>query len=225
MKRFSLCLVAVAMMVLVSSVNGGTRANGKLDEILANMQKMASTIKTIQAHFDQLSRDPNIGGTEKYSGEVFFKHVGTNNDKIKIVYAIPKGQQVCIGGDDITLYQAEINQAILTTRRAAASRGDDFAFIATPYTSIPELKKQYNIEYLGDDQGMAKLDLTPRGKSSIKKFTWWVDQTTWMPMKSTVIESNGKPTTFTLSNVAKNKGVSESTFKCDLPKGTKIIRR
>jgi outer membrane lipoprotein-sorting protein len=128
-------------------------------------------------------------------------------------------------GEAITLYQADINQAIVTTRSAAASKGDEFAFIATPYTSVPELKRQYNIVYLGDDQGMAKLELTPKAKSSIKNLTWWVDQTTWLPVRSTVVESNGTPTTFILSDIRKNQGITDSTFKVDLPKGTKIVRK
>jgi len=67
--------------------------------------------------------------------------------------------------------------------------------------------------------------LTPKAKSSIKKLTWWVDQSTWLPVKSTVVESNGAPTTFALSDMKKNQGVSDSTFKVDLPKGTKIVRK
>jgi outer membrane lipoprotein-sorting protein len=72
---------------------------------------------------------------------------------------------------------------------------------------------------------MAKLELTPKAKSSIKTLTWWVDQTTWLPVKSTVVESNGTPTTFILTEVRKNQGITDSTFKVDLPKGTKIVRK
>ena len=225
MRRSKLTFTIIGLIAAAAVPMGSLQANGKLDEILANMQKAASTITTIHASFDQISRDPNIGGLEKYRGEVFFKHAGKGNDKVKIIYSMPKGQTVWVVGETITLYQAEINQAIITSRSAAAAKGDEFAFIATPYTSIPELKRQYNIEYAGDDQGMAKLELTPKAKSSIKKLTWWVDQTTWMPMKSTVVESSGKPTTFILTDVKKNQGVSESTFKVDLPKGTKKITR
>lgn len=225
MKRSKLIITMIGLIAAAIVPIGESHANSKLDEILGNMQKAASTITSIHASFDQLSRDPNIGGLEKYQGEVFFKHVAKGNDKVKIVYSIPRGQTVWVVGETITLYQAEIKQAIITTRAAAASKGDEFAFIATPYTSIPELKRQYNIEYAGDEQGMAKLDLTPKAKSSIRKLTWWVDQTTWMPMKSTVVEASGKPTTFILNSVKKNQGVSDSTFKVDLPKDTKTIRR
>jgi len=225
MKRSKLIFTVIALSTAAVVPTGGLRANGKLDEILANMQKAAGSITSIQAKMEQLKRDRIIGGLEKYSGEIFFKHTAKGNDKVKIVYSIPKGQTIWVVGETITLYQAEIKQAIVTTRSAAASKGDEFAFIATPYSSVPDLKRQYDIVYAGDDQGMAKLDLTPKAKSSIKKLTLWVDQSSWLPVKYTVVEPGGNATTFTLSGLKKNQGVSDSTFKVDLPKDTKIVRR
>ena len=225
MKRSKLILMMIGLIAAAAAPMRGSSANDKLDEILANMQKAVSNLTTIHAKMDQIKRDPQIGGLEKYRGEIYFKHVAKGNDKVKIVYSIPRGQTIWIVGEAITLYQAEINQAITTTRSAAAAKGDEFAFIATPYTSVPELKRQYNIVYAGDDQGLAKLELTPKAKSSIKKLTWWVDQSSWMPVKTTVLESNGAPTTFILTEVKKNQGISDSTFKVSLPKGTKIVPR
>lgn len=225
MKRSKLIFTIIALSAARVAAMAGSHANGKLDEILANMQKSASNITSIQAKMDQLKRDRNIGGIEKYSGEIFFKHVAKGNDKVKIVYSIPRGQTIWVVGETITLYQSEIKQAIITTRSAAASKGDEFAFVATPYSSVPDLKRQYDIVYVGDDQGMAKLDLTPKAKSSIQKLTLWVDQSNWLPVRYTVLESGGTATTFILSGVKKNHGVSDSTFKVDLPKDTKIVRR
>ncbi len=225
MKRSKLIFTIIALGGAAVVPTWGSHANGKLDEILANMQKAAGNITSIQAKMDQLKRDRVIGGIEKYTGEIFFKHTAKGNDKVKIVYSMPKGQTIWVVGETITLYQAEIKQAIVTTRSAAAAKGDEFAFIATPYSSVPDLKRQYDIVYAGDDQSMAKLELTPKAKSSIRKLTLWVDQSNWLPMKYTVVESGGNPTTFTLSGVKKNQGVSDSTFKVDLPKDTKIVRR
>lgn len=225
MKQLFTKLIAAAMLLAAPASISAGNPNGKLDEILANMQKSASTIKSIQASMEQLKRDRNIGGVEKYSGEIFFKHVAKSNDKVKIVYSRPKGQTVWVVGDTITLYQAEIKQAIVTTRSAAAAKGDEFAFVATPYTSVPDLKRQYDIVHAGDDQGMAKLELTPKAKSSIQKLTLWVEQSGWLPVKYTVLEAGGTATTFVLTGVKKNQGIPDSTFKVELPKDTKIIRR
>ena len=225
MKRSKLIFALAALFGAVMVPNGYSQPNGKLDEILANMQKAAGSITTIQAKMEHLKRDLNLGGKpERYNGEVFFKHAGKNNDKVKIVYSIPKGQTIWIVGDTITLYQAEIKQAIITSRSAAAAKGDEFAFVATPYTSIPELKRQYDIVYVGDDQGLPKLDLTPKAKSSIQKLSLWVDQSSWLPVRYSVLEP-GRETTFIISNIRKNQGVSDSTFRVDLPKGTKTLRR
>jgi outer membrane lipoprotein-sorting protein len=225
MRRSTILFTLMALFGAAAIPLSGSQANGKLDEILANMQKAAANITSIYAKMDQLKRDIQIGGTEKYRGEVFFKHVAKGNDKVKIVYSIPRGQTVWVVGESITLYQPEIKQAIVTTRSAAASKGDEFAFIATPYTSVPELKRQYNIVYHGDEQGLAKLELTPKSKSSIKNLTWWVDQSSWLPVRSMVVESNGTPTTFILTDVKKNQGIPDSAFKVDLPKDTKIVRK
>jgi outer membrane lipoprotein-sorting protein len=225
MKQISKKLISLTLFLSAVPVSAAS-PNGKLDEILAKMQKSATGITSIQASMEQLKRDRNIGGApERYRGEIFFKHVPNGNDKVKLVYSVPRGQTIWIVGDTITLYQGEIKQAIVTTRSAAASKGDEFAFVATPYKSVPELKRQYEIVYAGDDQGMAKLDLTPRTKSSIQKLTLWVDQSSWMPVKYTVLEAGGSATTFNLTNVKKNQGISDSTFKVDLPKDTKILRR
>ena len=225
MKQICMKLIAAALL-LAAPASISARPNGKLDEILANMQKSAGQITSIQARMEQLKRDRNIGGVEKYNGEIFFKHVVKGNDKVKIVYSIPKGQTIWVVGETITLYQAEIKQAIVTTRSAAASKSDEFApFVATPYTSVPDLKRQYDIVYAGDEQGLAKLDLTPKARSSIQKLLLWVDQSNWMPVKYTVIETGGSATTFILTGLRKNAGIPDSTFKVDLPKDTKILRR
>lgn len=227
MKRISM-LFATAVLMIAASFSISTASpngNGKLDEILNNMQKNAASIKTIYAKMDQVKRDLSIGGSEKYNGEIFFKHVGKNNDKVRINYFVPDGQTVWVDSSTITLYQKKINQVIITSRKAAASKGGEFAFVATPYTSVPDLKRQYDIVYLGDEQGMAKLELTPKGKSSVKKLTMWVDQTMWLPTKYQVIETNNNETTFTLGGVKQNGVISDGTFKPDYPGDAKKVNK
>ena len=225
MKRINLIFTIAVFLIAACSVPTAG-ANGNLDEILNNMQKSAASIKTIYARMEQSKRDANLGGKpEQYSGEIFFKHLGKNNDKVRINYTRPKGQTVWVVGNDVTLYQAEINQAIVTTRGAAAQKGDEFSFVATPYTSVPDLKRQYNITHLGDEQGMAKLELTPKGKSSIKSLTLWVDQSSWLPTKYHIVEGNGNTTTFTLSGMKTNGVIPNGNFEVNLPKGTQISRK
>lgn len=203
-------------------------ANGKLDEVLGNMERAARTIKTIEADMRQEKRDMQIGGKEVYSGKIFFLHEKAC-DKVRINYDNPQGQVVAVLCSQIILYQPSIKQVILTTRQAQASKNQEFSFIATPYKSVPELKSQYNIVYVGDEpvgsSSTAKLDLTPKTKSSVQKLTLWVDQSSWLPIKYQVVENNNNVTTFTLGNMKRNGGISNDSFKVNWPSGTKVVRQ
>jgi outer membrane lipoprotein-sorting protein len=224
MKRMTTAIL-IALFIAATCFNSTAAPNGQLDQILNNMQKAAGQIKTIYARMDQVKRDPNVGGTEKYSGEIFFKHAGKNNDKVRINYFVPKGQKVWLVGDQIILYQEATRTAYISSRKAQASKNSEYAFVATPYTSVPDLKRQYNITHVGDEQGMAKLEMTPKAKSALQKLTLWVDQSNWLPMKYQVAESNNNVTTFTLGNLKVNSVISDGTFKPDYPADTKKVTR
>src|SRR6185503_8913125 len=80
--NMKLRIFSFTLIALLAAAAGSERdslANGKVDEILANMQKAAANVTTIQAKMDQTKRNMQIGGTERYRGEVFFKHVAKGN--------------------------------------------------------------------------------------------------------------------------------------------------
>jgi outer membrane lipoprotein-sorting protein len=228
MIRSKLLVTFIALVAVLSIPASGGVVNGKLDEVLANMERAARSIKGIEADLRQEKRDMQIGGKEIYSGKIYFQHSGKDRDRLRINYYLPEGQIVIVDGDKILLYQKSINQLIQTTRQAQASKSQEFSFIATPYKSVPELKSQYNIVYTGDEQAgsasTAKLELTPKGPSSAKKVTLWVDQSSWLPIKYQVVETNNNITTFTLSNL-KSGAISNDIFKFTPPSGTKFVRR
>lgn len=229
MNRIKLLLVPIALMATIWAPASIANSNGKLDEILDKMEQTARTIKTLEADMRQEKRDMQIGGKEVYAGRISFLHAGKNNDKVRIDYSIPEGQVVIVDGNQISLYQPRIKQVIITTRQAQAAKNQEYSFLATPYKSVPELKTQYEIAYAGDEQveskETAKLELTPKAASSIKKLTLWVDQSAWLPLKYQVIEKNNNVTTFTVSNLRKNEGFSAERFKPKWPADTKVVRR
>jgi outer membrane lipoprotein-sorting protein len=215
---------------LISQVSmSATRANGQLDQILANMQKNAQGIKTIFAEMTQEKRSKVLGGKEIYKGQIFLKHAGPGNDRVRINYSSPSQQSVSVVGDEIILYQPRIKQAIITSRKSQAAKNQEFSFVATPYNSVPELKNRYNIVHKGQEQvGGAStevLELTPKTASAAQKLTMWVDQTTWFPIKYQVIEKNGDISTFSLNGVKKNTNIGDGVFKIKWPSDTKVIRQ
>jgi outer membrane lipoprotein-sorting protein len=230
MKRLGIFSIAATFLLSASVFSSSAAANGQLDQVLSNMQREAQKITNLYAYMEQVKRNTQIGGREVFKGKIFFKHAGKGKDKVKIEYDIPAGQAVSVVGDEIILYQPSINQAIITSRRSQASQNQEFAFFSTPYSlSSAEIKARYQANHVGEEQvggtRTSVLELTPKGKSAVKKMKWWVDQTTWLPIKSEVIEQNGDVSTFTLSGMKTNGSMSDGMFKINIPKGTKIIRR
>jgi len=223
MKRIGIIFMA-ALLFFAAPTSKAARPD-RLDEILSNMQRKGSDLKTFYAEMNQETLRVDLGGRpERYSASIFFSHGKT--DRALISYTRPRGQKVWVLGDNITLYQPALSQAIKTTRRNQAAKNPEVSFVATPYSSVPQLKSQYTIVYLGDEGGTAKLQLTPKTRSSVSKAILWVDQSLWLPVKYQVTSGNGNTiSTITLSNVGLNGKIAEANFKVELPEGTKIVKQ
>jgi outer membrane lipoprotein-sorting protein len=220
-------LFIAALLSAAAGLSLAAPPNGKLDQILANMQRAARTLRTFRAHLTHEKRHTQIGGREVYEGTIFFKHISANNDKVHIVYT--NGQEVLIDGNRLMLYQPRIKQAFVSTRQAQAAKNPDFAFLATSYSSVQKLKSNYNIAYLRDEQVgqllTSVIELTPKASSAAVKEIVWVDQASWLPVKFQVIERNGDVSTFALSGTEKNIKLGDGDFKINLPSGTRIVKQ
>jgi outer membrane lipoprotein-sorting protein len=226
MKHFLLTLIIAALVA--TSTAAPVAPNGNLDQILAKMQAAAKNIATLRASLEQRKRLVQIGGSENYKGNLIFKHAG-RNDWVRINYS--NGQQVSVDPKEIVLYQPRIKQAIITTRGKLASENQEFAFFSAPYSlTTAQMKQRYDIVHVGDENvggtNTSVLQLTPKGQSAVKQMKWWVSQSSWLPVKSEMIDAkSGDVTTFTLANMEMNPKISDGDFKINLPSGTKVIRK
>jgi outer membrane lipoprotein-sorting protein len=191
------------------------------------MHEKAKKASTIQAAIVQVKRFSQIGTRVRNAGYLYFKHEGPNKDKIRITYKNggEVTQDLLIDGDKIMLYQPKAGQVIVTSRAKQAAQNPEYDFLAAPYGSVPGLKARYATTYLNDEPvgifSTSVIELKPAGKSSFSKVTFWVDQTSWLPVQYRVDETNGDVTTLTLSDVRKNTDVPAGAFKLDLPKNTR----
>jgi outer membrane lipoprotein-sorting protein len=225
MKSIQFCLI-VTLVVLAAAPLAASEDH--LDEILAKMQNAARGIKTIHATMDQQTRHLDLGVKEVYSCDFKFKHGPKANDLVRLDYTRPAGQVVALTGDKIILSQASIKQVIITTRGSQAAQHQELAFIETPYKSIPELKSQYNISHVGDEQvngaWASVLDLVPKTKSTVEKVKLWVDHGSALPVKYEV-RSGTQLTSFTLTNLKTNEPMSDASFEVKWPKDWKVIKQ
>lgn len=224
-------LIVSLPLVICLSATGFSNSNGlTLDQILQRMHSASLKLSTIQAGIAQERAFTDIGGGEHYRGDMFLEH-GQREDKLRIWYKDNGGQiyqDVAIDGNTVKLYQPRINQMIITTRSKQASQDPEYDFIATPYSSVSTLKTRYNISYVRDESvggvQTAVVELKPKAPSKVSKFTLWVDQNSWMPIKYQVTE-HSVVTSFTLSNVQRNGKLPSGIFNLSPPRGTKIVRQ
>jgi outer membrane lipoprotein-sorting protein len=220
-------LICFGLLILPGVASQGMATDNNLDNILSQMQMASRKVKTFKARLHQEKKLAQIGGREIYEGELYFKK--GSGDKLRINYTKPSGQIVSVIGDKITLFQPAINQAIITSRQSQASKNQEFGFLFTPYSSIPQLKSTYNIEYLREEDiggtGSSVISMTPKAKSAASKITLWISHSSWLPIRYQVIQKNGDIATFTLSNMSVNPIISDGVFKITFRSDTKIIEQ
>lgn len=216
----------ILISILVFAPDALGAANGDLDRILSNMQQAARTVKTVQARLQHEKRHGQIGGREVYRGTILFRHVGANQDKVRINYDVTN-QVVVVDGSRITLYQPRINQAIKTCRAAVAKGNQEFAFFETPYASVRRLKELYEINFVRDEHigstATSVIEMKPRGRSTAKKLTMWIDQASWLPVRYQILEQNDSLSTFTMTEIKRNVNLGGDAFKVSWPGGTKVV--
>jgi outer membrane lipoprotein-sorting protein len=227
MKRINIFLVAGALLV-TASIPAIPATPNRVDDVLANMQKAAANIKTIYARLEQNTRNLEIGGTEKSRGELFFRHIARGSDRVRIDYELPAGQTVVVNDKEIILHQKAINQCHITGRNSVGKQNQEFAFFATPYSlTSAQIRARYDIAHVGDESvegvSTAVLELTPKVKSSVKKMKWWIDQRSWLPIRSEVVEQKSV-STFILKDTRINDSKIAAQFDYKCPDGSKIVR-
>lgn len=233
MRRLRYALLGLLLVSLVLSADALAGTNGELDMILKKMQQAAGSIVTVHASFQEDRRFGAIGGGERYDGEVLFKHAlskrGVDKIRVKYIRGTTVEEDLWVNGNNAVFYQPQAKQAIETTTDKQASDHPEVGFIASPYTSVPRLKAQYDISYLRDETAgsarAAVLELNPKQKTRITKLIIWVDRGSWLPIKYQATQTNGDVLTWTLSNVRVGESIPESVFRPDLPKGTKVIHQ
>lgn len=221
MKKIKISITVIAIFLASTGLIPTAKADAQLDQILANMQNAGKNIQTLSANILQ-EKKSTLGGSERYQGNITLQRGAQGSEKVIIHYT--NDQHVSVIGKYIVLYNARIKQAIETTRQSQAKDKPQFDFIATPFSSVADLKARFNIAYLGDENGMAKLELTPK-TPGLQKSILWVDKGMWLPTKFRVAEKTGDVSYFTLSGVQMNPKVSASTFIIKYAPGTEIIRK
>ena len=190
-----------------------------LDEVLKEVQKRQSAVKSLQADFKQekilaLLAQPQLSrGTFAYE----------KPDRVRWNYSDPNPVTMLIAGGRMTTYYPKLGRA----ESIEVGRFQDriFKYMGAA-NAIGELTTWFNFRF-SDRKGDTtwKLELLPKTSQvskRVKHITIWIDRKSFMTSKFEYVEADGDVTTYEFTSIRVNETVPPSTFKLELPPTVKV---
>ncbi len=206
---------ALALAVLALFPARQARAADDPQEILGNVRKKYDTIRDAELRFTQHTRFPGTTLEQRSKGTLLLK----KDHKYRIE---TEDQTVVTDGETVWSYSAANRQVLidrfkLTDRSFSPERilgggaADEYAAV------VKGREKAGTIECV-------VLHLTPRGEGSLLAgLRLWIDPSDWLVRMAELTDVNGKITTYTVSDIKLNPGLSDSRFVMQIPEGAEVV--
>ena len=205
----------------------GRQAPGKatVESVLGMMDKSAVDFKSLTADIEHVKYTAVVKDTSTETGQIYVR----KDEKLRIDFQQPDQRTILRNGDNLYIYTPKINSVMeynIGKNRAMADQ-----YLALGFGKKGEsLQKTYKVSLVGEEEldgrKTAVLDLVPNAeevRKEITKIEMWVDEASWLPVQQKFFEgSSGDYFLSRYKNMMKNLKVSDSRFKPDWPKGTKI---
>lgn len=209
-----LCLTALA-----SESRAAAPAAATLEQVLNEVQKRQSAVKTIQADFTQqksmaLLADPQLSrGTFAYA----------KPDKVRWNYIAPNPVTMLIADGRMTTFYPKLSRA--ETIEVGRFQDRIFKYMGAG-NAIGELATWFKFRF-SDRKGEPtwRLDLVPKTSQvakRVKGITIWIDRQSYMTSKFEYVEADGDKTLYEFTSIRVNESVPAAAFKLELPSTVKV---
>jgi outer membrane lipoprotein carrier protein len=218
-------LLSVALLALALAAPAGAAKPSKspqtLDEVLKEVQKRQSAVKTLQAEFVQEKSLALLAQPQVSRG--FFAY--EKPDKVLWRYDEPTPVTMLIASGRMTTYYPKLSRA--ETIEIGRFQDRIFKYMGAA-NAIGELSTWFNFRF-SDRKGDAtwKLELLPKTSQvskRVKGITIWIDRQTFLTSKFEYIEADGDMTRYEFSSIRVNAPMPPATFKLALPPTVKVDR-
>jgi len=229
MKLFlRLSLTAIAITLFFSAVTVTETKAQQLNEILKRMEINRSAMKTLRSEVTMVKYNAQLKESDKIQGTSIYLPTKGRDALVRIDWVKPVEEKLAVVNGKYTLYRPRLKQAIIGNAKNAKGNGKANGALAFMNMSKEQLKANYTIKYLGEENVSGKiptwhLELTPKMATNFKLAELWVDGN-GMPIQAKVIETNNDSTTVLLSNFEKNATINANDFEIKLPPDTKRIK-
>lgn len=216
-----MCIAVCGYAALLALIPA-QKAPETADALLAKVQKYYDQTKDYSADFNQSYTRVALSKTSESSGKVTIKKPGM----MRWEYKKPEEKLFVADGTQLTVYEPEIEQAIIDPNFKTAELSTSISFL----WGQGKLSDSFNATIgdpakLGTDKAMPVLELVPKKDATYQKLVLVLDPKTSQVVESILYETSGNINRFKFKNPALNKGVKEDLFKFTPPAGVDIIRR
>jgi outer membrane lipoprotein-sorting protein len=225
----SALLIAVLIIGQCSGISMAKTGQGPekltLDTVLQFMDHAGQGFKTLTADIEHIKYTAVVKDTSTETGKIWVR----KDSKMRIDFLNPDARTIIRDGDHLYIYTPKISRAEEYNLGKHLDMADQY--LALGFGSQSErLKKNFQISLAPEDtldgRKMAVLELVPlndEAKKQIDKIQIWVDEASWLPVQQKFFETgSGDYFISKYTNVLENLNISDSKFKPDWPKGTKV---
>lgn len=222
-------VIAVATCSQVAAAQKSAEPADPLAKILNTMDETAAGFRNAQADFVWVTYNSVINDVaEKDTGKIYFRRSGKDTQMAAEV-APPASKQILFSDGKIRVYMPETRQEDVYD---AGSHREEFeTFLLLGFgSSGTEMKKSFNIKYLGEEKvgekDTAKLELTPLSTKIQEQFPridLWVDTQSGLSLRQQLWETGGDYRLADYSDIQVNKKMADSIFKLKTSGDVKIV--
>lgn len=210
--------ILFAFVISIFAVSASSSHAQVLTEVLRRMDMNNKSLQSVKADVTMVKTNSQLGESDTYKGMTsYLPKTGSRPMYARIDWSKPVEEQIAVVGESYELFRPRLNQVIQGKTNGAKSSGTAGGALAFMSMSKDQLKANYDVQYLGEEQvsGAVQtwhLKLTPKAKQSYKLAELWVDKD-GMPRQAKVTEQNDDTTTVHLSDIKKNERIQADQFR------------
>ncbi|MFQ5786609.1 MAG: outer membrane lipoprotein chaperone LolA [Thermodesulfobacteriota bacterium] len=213
---FTLSIIFFALFQIV-----WPQESNKLEAIIDKIQQKYEKINDFNSKFTQEATVRALDQVQKANGEVWFKKPG----KMRWNYFRPTKDQIVSDGITLWFYNEEENQVI----ESFLNEVMETPTTTTLLSGLGNINKLFNASFSTNNQFKGNeiylIDLLPKEQDEeYNKATVAVDKKSLLVKTIYLYDPFGNLTIIRLRDIQTNKGIPDSMFKFNVPKGAEIVR-
>ncbi len=220
---FRTALLGFALLVgqLALSMAQTVVPPSRLEVLLSKMQASQQETQTLRVSFTQTNEFKMLKAPQVLKGDLVLK----KPDTALYRYTSPRKLYFRVMDGDLLMFDPAKKQAYLQDISRHQAKIERYLGLSQP---VNELRKNFDVAWKGEENGVVTLYLTPlkhKIKKKVASMTFKVQETDGLIREFEVEETEGDKIRFSFSHWELNPKLGDDDFTVPMPTGVKIERK